>query len=184
MEAHRNNYEINVTETKTRYWKKLAFDTTVRFDTKVSDLDSYLMEHSPIREEEYCIEMKNIPTFVSVHFVRHNVGVKHYVLSNRNDRGGDDKDGRWTPVNHTMFLNSEALITLASKRLCRKSHQETRYIMWLIKEKIKEKNYELSRVMVPMCVRRNGICKELKNTCGMKDKIMQDYSYYKELFER
>lgn len=358
MKTTRDKYKIIITETKNRNWKKKAFDSTVRFDSKVSDLNSYLMEHSPIRVEEYCIEMKNIPVFVSTHYCRHKIGVEHFCLTQREDRINkaiqkgssstykgftgaafreiftyedgklfwrlkpsnnlynigdeagsidsynrcciqysnkrmkrsviifmmhhnyrppvvdhkdmdtlndkiknlrpsttqlnaintpkkantlfkgvhlipktgnyisriqldgekinlgtyedpveaaieydkkalelfgdyaylnfpDKKDtygGRWYPTNHTMFLNAESLITMAAKRLCLKSHKETVYIMSLIKKEIEKINPELAMCMVPMCVRRNGLCIELKNTCGFKDSIMEKYSYYKELF--
>lgn len=183
MRADRNNYEIVVTETKSRSWVKKAYDSTVRFNTNVPDLKTYLMEHSPIRQIEWCIEMRNIPVFVMGHFVRSGPGTQDYVLTNRDDRGGRDDSGRWTATNHTLFINAEALITLASKRLCLKSHKETVYIMNLIKKEIAKKDPDLTKVMVPMCVRRNGLCPELRNTCGFKDEIMKKYSYYKELFK-
>ena len=183
MRANRNNYEIIVTETKSRYWKKLAFDSTVRFNSNVSDLNSYLMEHSPIRVEEYCIQMKNIPVFVSTHFVRHTQGNNPYLLTQRDDRNGMDHDGRWEATNHTVFINAEALINRSAKRLCLKTHKETVYIMKLIKKEIEKINPDLAMCMVPTCVRRNGLCPELKNTCGYKKEIMEKYSYYKELFD-
>lgn len=42
----------------------------------------YRSEHSPIRTQLFWIEMLNIPTFVSVHLVRHKIGVEHFVQSN------------------------------------------------------------------------------------------------------
>ena len=42
-------------------------------------------EHSPLRELWFGIRME-IPYWVSVHFVRHHIGVNHYVQSQRNDR--------------------------------------------------------------------------------------------------
>jgi len=182
VKANRNNYEVIVTQTKTPHWKKVAFDSTVRFDTKVSDLNSYIMCHSPIRQEEYCVELKNIPSFVSVHLVRHKIGVEHYVLSNRDDRHGDPDADRFSPINHTMFINAEALITLANKRLCNKAHKETKYIVGMIKNEINKKNHDLALCMVPNCVYRNGLCPELKGGCKQLDNIMEEYSYYKELF--
>ena len=47
----------------------------------------YKSEHSPIRTQMFWIEMEDIPTFVSVHLVRHKIGVEHFVKSNRLDRG-------------------------------------------------------------------------------------------------
>lgn len=45
----------------------------------------YRCEHSPIRTQQFWIELRGIETFVSVHLVRHNVGVSHFVESNRED---------------------------------------------------------------------------------------------------
>jgi hypothetical protein len=183
LKANRNNYEIIITETKSRHWKKVAFDSTINGNTNISDKNSYILEHSPIRTEEYCIEMKNIPTFVSVHMIRHKIACEHFVQSMRNDRGGNDKEDRWTPVLHTMFLNAEALINIARKRLCNASHEETIYIMKMIKQEVIRKNHDLGQMLVPNCVYRNGLCKEIHKPCGQKNKIMKEYAYYKELFK-
>ena len=37
----------------------------------------YNCERSPIRTQMFWIEMKGIPSFVSVHLVRHKIGVEH-----------------------------------------------------------------------------------------------------------
>ncbi len=176
------DYEITVTETKSDLWQQIAFGSTVRFCAEVSKQDAYSMQHSPIREKEFCIEMKGIPVFVSTHFVRHNVGIRHYVLSQRDDRNGED-NGRWTKTNHTMYVNAEALMNIARKRLCFSSHKETQKIMELIKKQIEEKDYILASFLVPECVYRNGICKEGKFSCGKKDQIMKRYSHYIDLFK-
>ena len=53
----------------------------------------YGWEHSPSRTQLFWVVMEGIPSFVSVHFVRHAaVGQQHYVMSNRVDRGGDGND--------------------------------------------------------------------------------------------
>jgi hypothetical protein len=46
----------------------------------------YRCEHSPIRTQQFWIELHGIETFVSVHLVRHKIGVEHYIESNRDDR--------------------------------------------------------------------------------------------------
>ena len=46
----------------------------------------YACEHSPMRTQLFWIEMKMIPTFVSVHLTRHKVGTEHWVQTNRDDR--------------------------------------------------------------------------------------------------
>lgn len=161
---------------------KKAFGSTVRFKSNVCLLDAYRMMHSPIRTQEFFIELLDIPTFVSVHLVRHKIGCEHFVLSNRDDRGGLSAD-RDTPVNHSMKINAEALITLARKRLCLKAHKKTVQVMSLIKHRLKSIDPDLVNFMVPECVFRNGICPEGKFTCGKKDRILKKYAGYKDFFD-
>ncbi len=136
-------------------------------ESKIDAQKLYRCEHSPIRTQLFWIEMFNIPTFVSVHFVRHSIGVTHFVESNRDDRGGQEEVDRMTPVNHAMLCNAETLINMARKRLCYKAHSLTREVMYQIKETISSIDYELSCFMVPNCIYRGGICSEIK-PCGRK----------------
>jgi thymidylate synthase ThyX len=122
-------------------------------------------EHSPIRAVWFRIRMEGIPAFVSTHFVRHHVGVEHYVQSMRDDRGGDGTEGRNTPVLHTMNANAQALINMARKRLCRQAHKETRDVMSAIREAVGELDDELAERMVSDCLYCGGICHERK-MCG------------------
>jgi len=145
--------------------------------SKVSLKQIYKSEHSPIRSQMFKITMKDIPTFVSVHFVRHSIGIQHYVMSNRNDiTGSNEVVTRESPVNHTMLLNAESLINLSKKRLCTKASLETRKVMKLIKDAIKEVDSDLSEFMVPQCVYRAGICQELKSC-----KYNKSYNFIIEL---
>ncbi len=125
----------------------------------------YDCEHSPIRTQMFWVEMIGIPTFVSVHFVRHKVGVEHYVRSNRDDRGGDEKVDRDTPVNHAMLCNAQALIHMSRKRLCGRAHQTTREVMKLVRLGVAYEDGGLAAFMVPECDYRGGICHELVS-CG------------------
>lgn len=125
----------------------------------------YDCEHSPIRTQLFWIEMCDIPSFVSVHFVRHKVGVEHFVRSLRDDRGGTGSEGRNTPVNHAMLINAAALIQMARKRLCTGSHTDTRKIMQVMCSKIAEVDPALAHFLVPECDYRGGVCHELKS-CG------------------
>ena len=121
----------------------------------------YRCEHSPIRTQLFWVEMRDIPTFVSVHLVRHNIGVTHFVSSNRDDRGGNAEADRNTPVNHSMLINAQALINMARKRLCGKASVETRDVMYDIRSSIHEVDPDLASYMVPECLYRGG-CHELK----------------------
>lgn len=132
-------------------------------------------EHSPLREIEFKIVMVGIPSFVSVHFVRHAAtGQRHYVMSNRDDRGGAGNDTvtRNSPVKHTMRVNAQHLIDMARKRLCHQASKETRSVMLRIKEEIGVVWPDIANHLVPNCVYRGGVCVEPK-PCG-KYKI-RDY---------
>lgn len=125
----------------------------------------YRCEHSPMRTQMFWVEMKGIPNFVSVHFVRHKIGVEHYVQTMRDDRGADTIANRLTLTNHAMCVNAAALISMARKRLCTKAHTETRAVMDAIRAEVAEVDRDLADYMVPECVYRGNVCHELK-PCG------------------
>lgn len=131
--------------------------------SKISLDTLYCSEHSPLRTQLFWVEMHGIPTFVSVHLVRHTQGVTHFVESNRDDRGGADEVGRLTPVNHAMLCNAQALINMARKRLCTKAHDKTQEVFNQIKNAVEIVDRDLSNYMVPECVYRNGFCPEIKS---------------------
>ena len=133
--------------------------------SKITLAKIYACEHSPIRSQIFWIEMIDIPSFVSVHFVRHKIGVEHFVESNRDDRGGEDIVDRNTPVHHGMLINAQALINMARKRLCSKAHVEAVKVMEMIQEEVSKVDPDLANHMVPECVYRGGVCHELKS-CG------------------
>lgn len=120
-------------------------------------------EHSPVRLIRYFIKLYGIPTFVSVHLVRHKIGCEHFVESNRDDRGGigDDKITRLSPVNHGLEINAQSLITISRKRLCYNSHKTTVAIWMKVKKAMRNVCQDTSDYMVPECVYR-GFCPELK----------------------
>jgi len=129
---------------------------------------AYCCEHSPMRTQIFWLEMEDIPTFVSVHQVRHKIGVEHFVRSNREDRGGNAKADRDTPVLHSCLLNAESLVSMAKMRLCYQASKETRKVMQLIKESVKVVDPDLAKYMQPKCVYRNGMCNEPRS-CGVYD---------------
>jgi len=141
-----------------------ACSYTINAESKMSLAKIYRCEHSPMRTQMFTVELIGIPTFVSVHFVRHHVGVDHWVKSNREDRGGTGKEDRWSPVNHMMLINAQSLVNLSRKRLCLAAHKETVRVMRAIKAAVAECDPDLAAVMVPECEYRGG-CHELKS-CG------------------
>lgn len=140
-----------------------ACEFTINAQSKMTLPRIYQCEHSPMRTQMFIIEMYDIPTFVSVHFVRHKHGVEHFVKSNRDDRNGVMAD-RLTPVNHMMFLNAQALINMARKRLCSQAHTDTTQVMRMIRDGVLSVDPALAQFMVPECIYRNG-CHELR-PCG------------------
>lgn len=123
--------------------------------------------HSPIRTLMFSIQIE-LPYNVSVHYVRHKVGVEHYVQSQRNDRQSKydrDKAPQNTPVSHILDINAEALITMMNKRLCNQADATTRYCARLICEEVLKVNPEFREVLVPPCYFMKS-CPEF-NPCGV-----------------
>jgi len=146
-----------------------ACSMTIDSESNANLSKMYLCEHSPIRTQLFKITMMGIPTFVSTHFVRHSVGCLHFVKTQREDRGGKEDSNRWTPTNHGMIVNAQALINMARKRLCHNSHKETRKVMKLIIAELYKVDKALRYNLVPDCVYRGG-CAEL-NSCGYYNEI-------------
>lgn len=124
-------------------------------------------EHSPLRELWFGVRMI-IPSYVSVHFVRHHIGVNHYVQSQRNDRQ-DNYDRTKAPqdamVSHIMSVNAQELVFMAHKRLCGQADAYTRKVMKEIVRQVIAVNPEFEDVLVPLCEYRNGLCTEFY-PCG------------------
>lgn len=171
---------VKLTET---YTAREACEFTINGDvtSKISLTKLCKMEHSPLRALMYQVKMEDIPTYVSVHLVRHKIGVEHFVMSNRNDRGGkgDNVVTRESPVNHMMIINAEALISMAKKRLCYQASSMTRLVMTKIKQELQLLEPELAGFLVPNCIYRGGMCPEHK-PCGMgKDLVKYHADYFK-----
>ena len=128
-------------------------------------------EHSPLRELWFGIKMIS-PYYVSVHFVRHHIGINHYVQSQRNDRQ-DQYDRKKAPqdamVSHIMSVNGPELVFMAHKRLCGQADPYTRQVMQEIVKQVGEIAPEFKDLLVPLCGYRNGKCTEF-NCCGLNKK--------------
>lgn len=138
-----------------------------------------LAEHSPIRRLVYSWMWKEIPYFTSVHLVRHNVGITHFVSTQRTDRTGEDRNSKPqdAPVNHLAEANAQALISISRKRLCNQASKETREAWQAVKDAIKEVDPVMSSCMVRECTYR-GFCPEF-TCCG----YVHTEAYKKELEE-
>ena len=127
--------------------------------------------HSPIRYLRYSFFLKGIPSWVSVHLVRH-VHAQPYVRSQRNDRQDmydRNKAPQDAPVDMIWDMNAEELMTIANKRLCSQASPETREVVKQMCALAEDATPELCGLLVPNCVRMNGRCEEMK-PCGRWDK--------------
>ena len=125
-------------------------------------------EHSPIRSLQYIWEWENLPSWVSVHFVRHKIGIEHFVKSQRNDRQEDydrKKAPQDYPVIHKCVANAQAIINISRVRLCNKASPETKYAWVAFIQELFKYSYELAQLCAPTCIYRNGICSEFES-CG------------------
>lgn len=127
-----------------------------------------LAEHSPIRRILFSWKWENLKSWVSVHFVRHWVGILHWVSTQRTDRTGINRDEKpqKSPVMHECEANAQALINISRKRLCSTAAPETRAAWQEVKDKVMEVDPVLGSVMVPECIYR-GFCPEFESSsCG------------------
>lgn len=147
--------------------KQCALNTTgkncVNMPTDEWKIKLLESEHSPIRPLLFAFKME-IPYWMSVHFVRHKIGVEHFVSSQRNDRQfiyDRNKAPQNSIVSHIMVINAQELVNMSHIRLCKLASEETREVMKLIVEKVLETNPEFKSVLVPKCIYRNGKCTEM-----------------------
>lgn len=126
-------------------------------------------EHSPIRKIKVSWRWKGIKYWVSVHLVRHWLGIVHFVSTQRTDRTGIDREElpQNTPVDHECEANAQALINISRKRLCTKASPDTRAAWREVKNEINQRDPVLASCMVPECIYR-GFCPE-EQSCGYVD---------------
>lgn len=137
-----------------------------------------LSEHSPIRKLKTSWKWIELKYFVSVHFVRHKIGIEHWISTQRDDRTttveqshiSRGKSPQDAPVNHECEANAQSLISISRKRLCSCASPETRQAWQLVKDKVAEVEPELAKCMVRECVYRNGLCPEMF-ACGFNKTV-------------
>lgn len=126
--------------------------------------------HSPIRRLFFSFYIE-CPYWVSVHLCRH-IHSQPYVLSQRNDRQ-DKYDRGKAPQDQTVSMiwdmNAEELMIIANKRLCKQASAETREVVKMMCELVKEKLPEFAGVLVPNCVYHGGVCHEMFPCGGVKN---------------
>lgn len=140
--------------------------TTGKYPDKNWKRRFIISEHSPIRRIKFYWRWKDLKSWVSVHFVRHHIGIDHWVSTQRTDRTGINRDEKpqGAFVNHGCDANAQALINVSRKRLCTCASPETREAWKLVKSEVEKVEPELASCMVRECVYR-GFCPEMFS-CG------------------
>ncbi len=125
-----------------------------------------IAEHSPIRKLKISWRWEELISWVSVHFVRHKIGIEHWIRTQRTDRTGIDRNdlSQGNLIEHECEANAQAIINISRKRLCMQASHETREAWKAFLETIKDKEPELYNCCVKECVYR-GFCPEF-HTCG------------------
>jgi len=162
-------YEIKIEKITDKSLMTKALQMCGGNGVKTTLSNIYQTMHSPIRTQLFWIELLGIPTFVSVHLVRHSTGITHFVSTNREDINPTaifEEITRNTPVNHGMLINAEALINMSHKRMCMKAHVKTRTVFTDLARCMIEVDIDLAKELKPTCFYRNGLCPELK-PCGV-----------------
>jgi len=172
-------------------WREIANSarTTIGLDAGSGEPKSewkrkiLLSEHSPIRQLSIKAKWYDLKYWVSVHFVRHWLGIIHWVTTQRNDRTGEDRDGKSQDsfVSHEFEANAQAIINISRKRLCTQAHPETKKAWELFLDEAVEPNEpELRKCCVKDCVYR-GWCYEYK-TCGyhLTDEFKEELDTYRK----
>lgn len=164
---------FNVTVEEVSGWDsvfKLALATANRAPKNPEPSDAWKRKmmralHSPVRARQFIIAI-TIPYWVSVHLVRHTIGIQHFVQSQRSDRTGEERDGKRQdePVRHTMLVNAEALVNISRRRLCSKASPETRQAWNAIVEHVRLVDPIVAEACVPQCI-TFGLCPEMQ-PCG------------------
>ena len=125
-----------------------------------------MAEHSPIRKLKVSWKWQDLMFWVSVHFVRHHIGIEHFISTERTDRTGINRNElpQKNFVLHECEANAQAMINVSRKRLCMQASEETREAWKAVLAKTKHYESALVKSCVRDCVYR-GYCYEFKS-CG------------------
>lgn len=120
-----------------------------------------IAEHTPIRDISIKWCWKDMPHWITVHWVRHKW--EKFVQTQRDDRTGipRDKLPQDEPQTFKGEANTQHLIDTMRRRLCRKAHDRTRAYAEDLKDATHEREPEIADVLVPNCVYRCG-CPEME----------------------
>ena len=132
-----------------------------------------ISEHSPIRDIAVKWRWRNMPHWITVHWVRHKW--EKFVRTQRTDRTGVDRDKlpQDEPQTFTGEANTQHLIDTRRKRLCYMASPETREYAEDFKRVLHDIQPEIADVLVPNCIYRCG-CPEMSG-CGWYEKMTEKY---------
>jgi hypothetical protein len=138
-----------------------------------------LAEHSPIRKLRISAKFVDLPYWISVHLVRHKIGIEHFVRTQRTDRTGVDRSElpQGALVEHEIDVNYQAVMTISRKRTCGQAAEETRMAWQSLLGAILKIEPVLFDACAPECVYR-GFCPEFKS-CGYDYK--KDFEEYRRV---
>ena len=144
-----------------------------------------LAEHSPIRLLEYDWTWEDIKQWVSVHLVRHHIGVEKFKATERSDRnekvGNRDEYPQGALSNMDMTANAQAIMNISRKRLCKCASKETREAWKAVIDELKKIDPILADKCAPECIYR-GFCPEFIKSCGYDktEKYKEDTEKYRK----
>lgn len=170
----------------------LGHEPSSEFKTKI-----LISEHSPIRLISFLWDWKQIKSWVATHWSRHKF--EKFIETQRTDRTGINRDAlvQSELVDFEGDANVQHLIDAFRKRLCYTASPETRALADDFKAVLHEIQPEISDVLVPNCVYRNGCpemgscmrwglfvkyCKEHADQHPGLMSIQQRYGWYNEWF--
>ena len=132
-------------------------------------------QHSPIRKGIVTWKWNEIEYFSMAHFARHHVGITPYVETSRSDRTNIPREERkqTDKVSMEMDANIQALIDMASRRLCNQADKTTIGYMQDLVSAIKEYDEDIAWALVPSCVRYGG-CNEPFGNCTFYDNFSKN----------
>lgn len=160
-------------------------DFTDKEPTEQFKKNLLISEHSPIRLIEFDWRWEGMPSWVSVHWVRHKW--EKFVSTQRDDRKDHDiprgKMPQDTPVNFDGYANMQSLIDSFRKRLCFQASPETREYAEDFKIALHEIFPELADVCVPNCIYRCGCPEKFQNTCRFFRNFTSSFVIHRNLDE-
>ena len=175
-------------------WREVAnsCNTTIGKEAGIKEISSkwkikiLLSEHSPIRQFIVKWKWYDLKYWVSVHLVRHWLGIIHWVKTQRTDRTGLDRNSLQQDalVEHEVEANAQAIINISRKRLCGCASKETREAWQTFLNSFKDIEPELYSVCVKECVYRNGLCPERFSSCryNKTENFKKELTEYLKLF--